>query len=215
MDLINPDWWQEHLPLCTGYVDGAGPGRPPFPRTPDDTPDQIYGRFHVEEETYHQHTNTELGVLLCGYRGPLVYVHMQPYYLLPQSSVRMSVTPGGLIPPPAPGEVLGTVSEAYMDGMQGECIGNAQAWYDPEDRFIVLWECFIHRPLRHALIQHDPIMIDLWDAFETFLRQRFIEAERFVSTDRDSLTTDEDYQAFLTDRGYTRLTPWAFSKPLA
>jgi hypothetical protein len=208
MDLISPDWWQEHRPLCTGFVEGA-----PFcrvARRPEEAPTQIYGRFHVEEETHYAHRKAELGVPLSASRVPRIYVAMQPYYLLPSYSLLVAVTPGAILP----GEPLGTVAGSSLDGMEETRIGNAQAWYYPTDRFIVLWECFPFAPPRLPRVQEDPLMADIWCAFEAYLRQRFPDAERFVSPGHDSLTTEDDYQAFLADRGYTPLTPSAWSKQL-
>jgi hypothetical protein len=42
------------------------------------------------------------------------------------------------------GTVLGKISGTHIEGFRDVKIGNAQAWYYPDDRVLVLWECFLH-----------------------------------------------------------------------
>jgi hypothetical protein len=210
MSLVLAEWWQEHVRLFEALIDGQ------------DTPVQVYGRLHLDEDdTYHKPGKEDL-LPLSTSRGPCVHVLMQPYWLRPQYSLRMAVAPSARVLPPCQGDPVGTVTGWHLDSMVEEQIGNAQAWYYPRDRFIVLWECFFYgasphgdRPHRQPRIQHDPLMHQLWDAFEAKLRTLFPEAMQFASHRRDPITTDDDYAAFLHARGYRFVDDWALSKRVA
>ncbi len=61
------------------------------------------------------------------------------------------------------GETLG---DAKQEGVREVQIGNAQAWYYPEDRTIVLWECFLWNFVRDHTLTKDLNMKQLWLGFE-------------------------------------------------
>ena len=42
------------------------------------------------------------------------------------------------------GTILGKTINSRVEGVRHHDIGNAQAWYYPEDKVLVLWECFLH-----------------------------------------------------------------------
>jgi hypothetical protein len=144
----------------------------------------VYGGFHVEDENYYWRDKQDLAIPLSASRGTRGYVHMEVYYLNPTDALPM----------------------------REEIIGIAKAWYYYADRLIVLGECSLVRSLRQTLIQHDPLLVQLWTSFEDFLRQRYPEATRIVTPSYP--TTDEDYHAFLRDRGYHWYNAQAFLKAL-
>jgi hypothetical protein len=63
------------------------------------------------------------------------------------------------------GEVIGSNHEGFREVQ----IGNAQAWYYPADKIIVLWECFFEERFRKDPLPKDSTMKQLWQAFELYL----------------------------------------------
>ena len=50
---------------------------------------------------------------------------------------------------------------------------DAQAWYYPTDKTIVLWECFFEERFRKDPLPEDLNMQKLWQSFERYLLQIF------------------------------------------
>ena len=63
---------------------------------------------------------------------------------------------------------------------------DAQAWYYPTDKTIVLWECFFEERFRKDPLPEDLNMQKLWQSFERYLLQMFPQASTLATL----LTTD-------------------------
>ncbi len=102
-------------------------------------------------------------------------------------------------------------------GMRQHEIGNAQAWYYPADRLIVVWECFLEASFRQHPFAEDEYMLKLWQAFEHWLYKQFPQAGRIATPYNDPIAhTIEEYQTFLRALGYqpSPTAQAAFEKPI-
>jgi hypothetical protein len=66
-------------------------------------------------------------------------------------------------------------------------IRNAQAWYYPEDKVLVLWECFLHDFTHDAPLLKDTNMSQLWAGFEKWLLDRYPETEKIITPYADPI----------------------------
>lgn len=64
------------------------------------------------------------------------------------------------------GTILGKTIGSRIEGLRHEDIGNAQAWYYPQDNVLVLWECFLSEFARDVPLLRDTNMANLWTGFE-------------------------------------------------
>jgi hypothetical protein len=97
--------------------------------------------LHQSEEPYYHHE--ELFPIASHRRGERpprgakrVYVHAKPYILLPRITLTI-----GLTKPKADSGEISRVIGSDVTKLQEREIGNAQAWYYPEEKALVLWEC--------------------------------------------------------------------------
>ncbi len=94
-------------------------------------------------------------------------------------------------------------------------IGNAQSWYYPADKLIVIWECFLESSYRTHPFKDDLYMSTLWRAFEQWLIHQFPQAARIATPFNDPIAqTIEEYQEFLRVLGYQPIAKAAFGKPI-
>ncbi len=163
-------------------------------------------RAHVSEERYDD--KHEL-FPLSQRTGELTYVMARPFLLEPEMILTVA-----LGPQPDPEGAIGHVTGSEVKRLRALEIGNAQAWYYPADRTIVLWECFLEAPFRTNDPATDPVHTLVWQGFESFLRGRFPEATRFVTT-IEPIYERPVYQAFLEQQGYRSIAAVAFEKVLA
>jgi hypothetical protein len=141
---------------------------------------------------------------------------MKPYVLIPD----IRVTIGLYKKPkqyadqePAIGEVIDSYEQPKMKEQE---IGQAQAWYYPQDKTIVLWECYLYEFVRETSLSEDPNMRDLWQGFERFLHTQCVGAERITIPANDPIAeTREEYQEFLGALSYQPVAKAAWGKPLA
>lgn len=196
------DYWTHDTPLFIGK----------FPYYRND-PRMVQGRVHVSDEKfwYEKHEIIPLN-MKRGETGKRTYVMMHPYVLEPE--VFMTV---GMYPKPKQyadqDEAIGEVLSTQVKGMRQHQIGNAQAWYYPADKTIVLWECFLWDFIRP--LGEDPHMNTLWQTFEQWLVKQFPEATRIATPFNDPIAkTIEEYQTFLRALGYTPIAQAAFGKAI-
>src|SRR5437660_754230 len=129
------DYWTHDIPLFPVTI-------PSYRNKPR----MVQGKIHLSEERYS-----------WGYReiiplsekaGIRQYVNMHPYILEPE--LFMTV---GMYPKPKhyadQDEAIGEVLATHVKGMRQHQVGNAQAWYYPQDRVIALWECFFDSQVRN------------------------------------------------------------------
>jgi hypothetical protein len=75
----------------------------------------------------------------------------------------------GLTRPKADSDEIGRVIGSDVTKLQEREIGNAQAWYYPAEKALVLWECYLFEPYA----QKDPCNDPLLDTLCGDLRKRF------------------------------------------
>jgi hypothetical protein len=176
-------------------------------------PRMVQGRIHTAEESYFG-AASEI-VPLKHRKGTCIYINMHPYILEPE--VFMTV---GMYPKPKhyadQDEAIGEVVSTQVKCMRQNQVGNAQAWYYPVDKTIVIWECFFDSQIRniHSLTE-DAYMPKLWKTFEHWLSQQFPEATRIATPFNDPIAeTIAEYQAFLRSLGYAPIAEAAFGKAM-
>lgn len=123
----------------------------------------VQGKVSIYEEHYNTRIATEI-IPLHHAEGTRHSVHLKPYILEPQLflTVGLYTTPKHYADQD---EVIGEVLKTEEKGMRQHEIGNAQAWYYPAERMIVVWECYLG-DLRTHLLTEDTHMGKLWRSFE-------------------------------------------------
>jgi len=144
---------------------------------------------------------------LTAVRGTRTYIHAKPYILVPDT--RLTAAFSTL---PDAGGAIGRARQSEWAGMKGETVGQAQEWFYHEDRVLVLWECFLEDRYQTGEAPDDPNMRVLWEGFEHFLLGQFSPVRQLVTTADDPLYERHDYERFLGDLAYTRLSAGAFAK---
>ncbi len=186
-------YWQHDLLLGEAFLEGE--------------PHTIRARLHVAEEHYATSTSREI-IPLAQPRGTRSYVLLRPYLLVPDITITV-----GLFPQPTAQGAIDQVLASEWEGVRHVDIGNAQAWYYPQDRLIVLWECFLHDHYRAADPTKDALTRMLWTSFERTLAERFPQAERIVTPHHEPVYDDLLYRQFLQSLGYSRISKAVFGKP--
>jgi hypothetical protein len=148
---------------------------------------EVRGKLHESKETYDFHVfgHSLERDSLTSTKGTRSYIMLHPYITEPNLIMSVALYPQpkhSADAPAAIGETTGTRVEGFRDVQ----IGSAQAWYYPEDKVLVLWECFLHDFVRDAPLRKDPNMAHLW--------------------------TGKEYQSFLKNRGYKKEQPGLFAK---
>lgn len=166
-------------------------------------------RLHESEEAYHGRNIAEL-VPLSQPTGRRSYVHAKPYVLEPEITLTI-----GLSPTPRDAGAVGEVVDSAWEGMRHVEIGQAQAWYYPHDRLVMLWECYLLDRWRLADPLHDAALQAVWEGFEARLLTRFPDADRIATPSWEDMYERPAWQAFLTRNDYAPATPGVFIKELA
>ena len=100
-----------------------------------------------------------------------------------------------------------------MQGFREAQVGNAQAWYYPTEKALVLWECFFEERFRKDPLPEDLNMQKLWQTFERYLLTKFPQALTLATPWNDPIAASiDEYQAFLKTLGYALLGQGAFGK---
>jgi hypothetical protein len=199
---LKDEYWTEHRQLFTAQF----PSYYTKPQT-------VLGRFHTGEEDYFGAASEIMP--LKHKKGRCTYVMMQPYVLEPILTLTV-----GLYQTPkhyadqdtAIGKTIGQPKQERFREVQ---VGNAQAWYYPGDKMIVLWECFLDDSFRKHPLAEDPNMQNLWKGFEHWLVKQFPEATTIATPFHDPIAeTIGEYQAFLKELGFSPLANAAFGKQI-
>jgi hypothetical protein len=170
-------------------------------------PVQVRGKVHQSEEQYSlRKAETDIEPIQT-LRGTRSYIHCKPFVLVPD--IRLTI---GLYPTSTGEGAIGEVLEAHERKHREIEIGQAQAWYYPQDGVIVLWECFLHGFVRDKPLLEDPNMSDLWRSFARFLRKQCIGAERIATPSHDPMFSNEAYHDFLSSLGYQPVAKAAWGK---
>jgi hypothetical protein len=187
-----PPYWQEAVEVGNVEINGD-----PLP---------LYLRLHIVEERFSGRKH-ELGVELSEQRGQRMYVHGRPSIIEPEITLQI-----GLYDTPASDGSIGQVEGTSYEGVRWREVGNAQAWYYPADKWIMLWECFLNDWYRQETPQDDKALSQLWDGFERMLLERFSEATRLVTPNWENIYDKAAWHSFLEARGYHPLTDQAMVK---
>src|SRR6266567_6432445 len=181
------DYWTHDIPLFVGrflYYRNA--------------PRMVQARLHVSDEKfrYDKHEIIPL-TMKPGTTGNRTYVNMHPYILEPEMFMTV-----GMYPKPQQyadqDEAIGEVLSTQVKNMRQHQIGNAQAWYYPIDKTIVLWECYFYPDLRNKPLPKDGHMQNLWHGFENWLYKQYPDATRITTPFNDPIANSiEEYQIFL------------------
>ena len=162
-------------------------------------------KAHESQEPFHHGQLGEI-VPLRARRGTRIYFHGKPYE--PEPDYRISLL---LHPAPLPTGEIGTVQESTWKGLRHREIGQAQAWYYPQDATLVLWECFLEERSRGRDPTNDTLHIAVWQTWEQWLLSRCAGAKQLVTTWED-IYDRPAWQAFLEAQGYRPVAPAAFGK---
>jgi hypothetical protein len=174
----------------------------------------VRGKIHLAGEQYNFNSfgHSLERSYLNNPKGQRMYMLMHPYVVQPNIVMSMVVQPKHYADA---GDILGkTIDSARVEGFQHHDIGNAQAWYYPEDKILILWECFFHDYARDLPLLKDANMSQLWINFERWLLNQYPDAEKIVTPFADPIWEVKEYQSFLRARGYTKGKPGTFAKLL-
>jgi hypothetical protein len=106
-----------------------------------------------------------------------------------------------------------TIGQPKQEGFREVQVGNAQAWYYPADKTIVLWECFFDGRFSTHPFSEDTNMQKLWKGFERWLLRQFLQATTLATPFNDPIAESiDEYQAFLKTLGYSPIADAAFGK---
>jgi hypothetical protein len=110
--------------------------------------------LHRSEEAFH---HAESLFPIPSEKGYRTYFHAKPYILIP----RMTLTVG-LTRPKADSGEIGRVIGSDVKHLQERELGNAQAWYYPEEKALVLWECYLFEPYTQKDPLKDILLASVW-----------------------------------------------------
>ena len=197
--MVEDKFWKEHLSLFTAQ----------FPGYYNETK-KVWGRFHESKEKYSGLSHEIIPIKEK--EGKRTYVMMQPFVFEPKLTMTVGVydRPKRCADMESP---IGEVVDSKHEGFKQVQVGNAQAWYYPKDRMIVLWECFFEERFRSHPLVEDVNMHGLWMSFEKWLVKRFPKAETLATPFNDPIAESiEEYQTFLKKLGYSPVEKAAFGK---
>jgi hypothetical protein len=160
--------------------------------------------LHRSEETY-EHSIENL-FPISSRRGNRTYFHAKPYILLP----RMTLTIG-LTKPKADSSGIGRVIGSDVTKLQEREIGNAQAWYYPTDKALVLWECYLFEPYRQEDPREDSLLTTVLQGFEKALLKELLDITTIYTT-YEPIYERTMYKTFLAKHGFRPVKKVAFVK---
>ncbi len=179
-------WWTRDEALCDALLQGVPYG--------------VRLSIHNAPERYWE--SGEL-VALKRKQGERNYLQVKLYVLVPDIHLQVA-----LYDRPSPTGAIGHVAESEWTGMRHQQIGDAQAWYYPEERLLVLWEIVLWTHYREARAPvENQTLLALWQAFEEFLLREFPLCERIITPGWEPVY-DEDpsaWPAFLAKRGFVQV----------
>ena len=169
----------------------------------------VRGKVHRSEERYSLRPAERTIEPVKTLRGARHYIHMKPFVLLPDMVFTI-----GLYSQQREDQAIGEVIAAQARKPREIEIGQAQAWYYPQDTLIVLWECFFHDFVRDVPLLEDSNMKALWESFTQFLLGQFPAATRITTPWHDPIFENEEYRVFLRSLGYEQVAKAAFGKSI-
>jgi hypothetical protein len=186
-------YWTHNLILGEGVVEGH----------------KSLIRLHLhrsEEKAYH----SESLFPIATQRGEKrTYFHAKPYILIPQMTLTI-----GLTRPKVDSDEIGRVIGSDVTHLEEREIGNAQAWYYPADKALVLWECYLFEPHRQADPRKDALLTTVWKGLETTLLKELPDTTRIYTTYEPAYTRPV-FTTFLAHGGYRPIEKAAFVKEVS
>ncbi len=167
-------------------------------------------RHEAREECGREHRELGLGVMRAA-NGAVIereYVHAKACYFVPDLVLTVAVT----APNAAPGEQVGTVEDVHSRGSRRIEFARLQAWYYPDARALMLWECDLWRGAEDEP-RGDFILACLWDEFERELLRVFPGTQEVITT-HEPRYDHEQWAAFLAGRGYKAYVENTYRKVL-
>ena|SRR5918996_3098936 len=161
-------------------------------------------QMHRSEETYEY--SIENLFLISSRRGNRIYFHAKPYILIPQMTLTI-----GLTRPKTDSEEIGRVIGSDVKHLQEQEIGNAQAWYYPVDKALVLWECYLFEPYRQEDPRKDALLATIWQGFEKALLKELPDTTKLYTT-YETVYERPVFKTFLAKHGYRLIEKVAFVK---
>jgi hypothetical protein len=141
-------------------------------------------RLHLhrsEEPFYHHEELFPISSHRRGERPPRgakrIYFHAKPYILIPKMTLTI-----GLTRPKVDSDEIGRVIGSDVTKLQEREIGNAQAWYYPDDKALVLWECYLFEPYRQEDPRKDVLQATAWKGFEKALLKELPDTTKIYTT---------------------------------
>lgn len=180
-----PPYFQEQVPLGEATLRGD--------------PARLYLGLHHSRERFAARSI----VPLTRTTELVTCFHARSYAIEPDITLTV-----GLYPRPSP---VGAVADSLIAGVRRREVGQAQAWYYPADRLLLLRECYLLDPYMDGEATGDAGLATLWRGGERTLLDRCPEAARLVTTWEDSYDR-ADWQRFLASQGYEHIAPVAFAK---
>jgi hypothetical protein len=98
-----------------------------------------------------------------------------------------------------------------VTNLQERELGNAQAWYYPEEKALVLWECYLFEPFRKDNPLKDPLLAIVWAGFENALLKALPNITKIYTT-YEPIYDRLVYKTFLKKMQYRPLEKVAFVK---
>jgi hypothetical protein len=166
-------------------------------------------KAHISEEQYHRVIELDEIIPVQAKIGTRIYVLAKPYILEPD--YRISI---GLYPQIMQQAAVGEVVSSDWIGMRHREVGQAQAWLYPEERALMLWECFLEERYRQEDPRTDETLHNLWRGFEGFLLGHLPNVEEITTPSWEPIydADREVWPQFLEGVGYRRIGEWAFGK---
>lgn len=170
-------------------------------------------KAHLSQERYHHASELDEIVPLHTDKGTRLYVMAKPYILEPDYRLTLGLYPQT---EPTPKGAVGEVVGADWVGMRGREVGHAQAWFYPEERTLVLWECLLEHWHRQRDPRTDETLKTIWSGFEGFLLKRLPEVAHIATPSWEPIYEDdtEAWPDFLEGVGYRRIGKMAFGKEI-
>ena len=142
-------------------------------------------------------------------RQKRLYFHAKPYILIPQMTLTI-----GLTRPKVDSDEIGRVIGSDVKHLQEREIGNAQGWYYPEEKALVLWECYLFEPFRQEDPRKDHLLASIWYGFEKTLLKELPDTAKIYTT-YEPIYDRPVFKTFLRKMQYRPIEKVAFVKEVA
>jgi hypothetical protein len=107
---------------------------------------------------------------------------------------------------------IGNVIGSNVQDLQAREVGNAQAWYYPTDKALVLWECYLSEHFRQSTDpREDTTLHTVWAGFEQLLLEQLPETAQIYTT-YEPIYERPLFAKFLATQGFRQQGDIAFVK---